>query len=253
MTDRDHTDELVSAFLDGEATDEEAAQVRRDPELLRRLEQLRATSEAVGGAPEPPTEAARDAAVERALAAYDEGDGTPRRPGVLVGLSAAALVVLLALAFSLVALVGGDDQGEDLATESPAAEADGEALALDDQSGGLDAPVDLGRIGDVEELQDAVDEATADLDSAPRAADEATGEAGDAAAPEAFAEVGPDAGCEPELRALDEDLGELRLVATAVYRETPALVYVFGLADGSTRIQVAATGTCALVVSTDSG
>ena len=67
-------DELVTAVLDGEATDAQAATVAADPVLSARLEELRAVRRAVGAPTEPPEPAARDRAVAAALAAWSPDD-----------------------------------------------------------------------------------------------------------------------------------------------------------------------------------
>ena len=70
MTDFDPTpdDELVSAYLDGEATPAERAVVEGDPRLLARVDELRAVTAAVG-APVPPDDSARDRLIAQALTA----------------------------------------------------------------------------------------------------------------------------------------------------------------------------------------
>lgn len=65
-------DELVSAVLDGEATDDERARVEADPAARRRLAELAAVRDLVA-APVPVPAGARDRAVAAALAQFDLG------------------------------------------------------------------------------------------------------------------------------------------------------------------------------------
>ncbi|MGH9118827.1 MAG: zf-HC2 domain-containing protein, partial [Acidimicrobiales bacterium] len=58
----DDLDELVSAYLDGEATPEESARVDADPELQARVAGLRAVAAAVAGPFAPPSAEARESA-----------------------------------------------------------------------------------------------------------------------------------------------------------------------------------------------
>ena len=51
--DPSERDELVSAFIDGEATDEEVALVESTPELMERVALLRSISEMVAAPVEP--------------------------------------------------------------------------------------------------------------------------------------------------------------------------------------------------------
>ena len=277
MTDRDATDEVISAFLDGEVTDDEAARVRADPELLRRLEELRVASRAVAQHPEPPAREARDAAIARALGAYDEAGASThretdasthgeagvkstvrplvrrRRVGVAAGLSAAAIVALLALAVPLVALLRDGDERRDLATSAPEeADTSAEDLLDGDAGGAQEAPVDLGAVDGPDDLRQAVGTLSPSALAEPGSAEESTGEGGDVpgSAPSsadevtAFSQAQSLADCETDLRDADDRLGALRLAATAIYQGTPAFVYVFELPDGSTPIHVVASDSC---------
>ena len=63
------TDELLSAYLDGETTEQQAQQIATDPELLGRVEQLRAASQQVAG---PVFETRRAEIIAAAMAEYDQ-------------------------------------------------------------------------------------------------------------------------------------------------------------------------------------
>lgn len=175
MADFDpHSDELVSAVLDGEATAQEIARVNGDPALSARLEHFRAAS-AVTAAPVPPNEELRERHLRTALEAVpgtavsgDDGAGpdadarpavrAPARAGVtsldahrarrlpptwIMG--AAAALVLLGGIFAVGNGFGGnDDGGEATASDARTESADdgGEDAA---QSGlaEADAPASL--------------------------------------------------------------------------------------------------------------
>ena len=101
-------DELASAFLDDELVESAADDVRRDPELTARVDELRQASDAVG-APVTPPPGAADAAVEAALADFDARRTTTleparqrsRRLSLITGVAAA-----VAIGFIVAAAVG---------------------------------------------------------------------------------------------------------------------------------------------------
>lgn len=133
-------DELVSAYLDGEATPAEIAEVEADDALLDRVEQLRAVRVAVA-APGPSLSAEqRDRMIRAALAAADEpgtkpdtesdieSGGGPRAKVVplrrtqrmLLAVAAAAVVLAGVVGTGLIAGRGGDDKTSETAAEAPA-------------------------------------------------------------------------------------------------------------------------------------
>jgi len=65
-------DELVSAYLDGEATPDEVARVESDPVLLARVEAIRAAIGLTAQPVPPAPSVAREAAISAALAAADD-------------------------------------------------------------------------------------------------------------------------------------------------------------------------------------
>lgn len=84
-------DEIVSAVLDGEATDDERARVEADPAARRRLAELADLRRHLA-APVAVPDDAREQALAAALAAYDQqrlGDTTGSTPGVTAATSAA--------------------------------------------------------------------------------------------------------------------------------------------------------------------
>lgn len=75
----DELDELASAYLDGEATDAEVARVENDAELMARVEQMRAVSEAVGRPATPANLRVKNAAIQAALGATNLGNAAVDR------------------------------------------------------------------------------------------------------------------------------------------------------------------------------
>jgi hypothetical protein len=162
MTDPDlfSDDELVSAYLDGEATPDERARVENDPRLQRRLGELRAVSRAVGTPHFFPESPRRDEIIARAVAATAPAAApgglvvdlvaARRRRRVVVALSAAAAVLLVLIAAPLALR---EDRGD----QQTAIEA------------GQDATDDAGEIAEDADTDGAV--AENDDDQAPAAAD----------------------------------------------------------------------------------
>lgn len=161
MTDFDlhPDDEIVSAYLDGEATPEEAARVEREPALQARLAVFRTGAAGVGRLPATDTDAREDH-LRRAREAQLEGD----RPSAPVQdldevrrrrrlrtyvLSAAAVVLVLVLG---AALVPGwrDDGSPELTATAPTDAADRAPTEGADRAAGEGAPAD-----DVRGLGDA--------------------------------------------------------------------------------------------------
>ena len=118
-------DELLSAYLDGEATPAEIAEVEGDDALLARVEELRAVRDAVA-TPVPSLSAEqRDQLISAVLGVADaevdarlEAKIVPRHRPQPLFLAVAAAVILLAAAVSagLLGSRGGDDAG--MAVES---------------------------------------------------------------------------------------------------------------------------------------
>ncbi len=75
----DDPDELVSAYLDGQVTAEEAARVESDPELAALVDEMRAVIGSLAARPVPPIDpATRARHLDAALAAFDAA-GRPAR------------------------------------------------------------------------------------------------------------------------------------------------------------------------------
>ena len=120
-------DELVSAYLDDEATSAEVAEVEGDDVLLARVEQLRAVRDAVA-APVPPMSAERrDQMISAALAVADAGAVQRREAKIvplhrprptLLAVAAATIVLAAVVGAGLIASRSGDDSAE-MAADAP--------------------------------------------------------------------------------------------------------------------------------------
>jgi hypothetical protein len=127
---------LASAYLDGELTDEERRLAEGDPAVMAEVESLRALRAEIA-AVEPPSAAAREAAITAAMSAFAELDGSgaavgrtdvaPMRPRRdLTRWLGVAAAVVVAAALGIVATQaggrgGGDDSAADEAASEPAA------------------------------------------------------------------------------------------------------------------------------------
>ena len=157
----DPRDELVSAVLDGVATEAERATVAADPELRQRLDEMRVVRDLVAEPVAPLDEVTARRLRERALAEVlttpIDGDAAPtrRRPPMTWLVGAAAAVLLLLLAVPLLGqLSGGDDDASD----------------------------QLATAGDSDEAADSSGDTAADAGAAEMSAEESSSD--DAAAPE---------------------------------------------------------------------
>ena len=117
----EETDELASAYLDGEATAEERAMVETDPDLLARAEQFRQATAEVAS---PVAEAGREKIIARALKSFKPAEAKSwkvpklriasrdRSRNLVPIFSVAAVLVVVFLAISVIVLLG-DDAGDD--------------------------------------------------------------------------------------------------------------------------------------------
>ncbi len=134
-------DELASAYLDGEATAEEAALVESDPRLQELVEELRAVRDLVAAPVEAPSNEMRDQMIARALdhrAPVVSMETARRRlraipPQARAILAAAAVVAAIALVGVTVLDRQGDEFADDDMASAPEmadAPADTEEMAL---------------------------------------------------------------------------------------------------------------------------
>jgi hypothetical protein len=118
MTAHDHSrDELVSAYLDGEATAEEQARIEADPELQARVAEFAATSDAVRADVPTVSDATRDAVLARVLGTVIAPTNVVplrrRRPAPATVLGVAAAAIAVAFLGGAIALLANDGRGDD--------------------------------------------------------------------------------------------------------------------------------------------
>lgn len=211
--DPSERDELVSAYLDGEATADERALVEASPELMARVETLRSIA-AMVAAPIVVDPALRERHIEAALAASATSakvtslEPRRRRLDRTWALSAAAVLLAVIIAIPVfrsgdgdddTAAVSTDDTAEDSALQATDA-GDDSASAAEVVPGDDDADGDTAALAAEEGAQDtggdadSADEATDDaMEDAATAADDA-GDADDggADADDAEADAAPE-------------------------------------------------------------
>lgn len=130
-------DELASAYMDGEATPEEAALVESDPRLQALVEELRAVRDLVAAPVEVPSDEVRDQMIAQALdhrAPVVSLEKARRRlravpPQARVILAAASVVAAVAVVGVTVFQGQGDEFADDAGMASPPAMDDGPADA----------------------------------------------------------------------------------------------------------------------------
>ena len=135
-------DELVSAYLDGEATPAEIAEVEQDDALMARVELLRSVRDVVAAPVAPMPAERRDQMISAALAVAD-AENTQRRETrivpvrqrreTLLAVAAAAILLAAVVSAGLIASRGGDESAEmaDEATAAPDAGVMAEAAPAD--------------------------------------------------------------------------------------------------------------------------
>lgn len=214
--ERLHEDELVSAYIDGEAIPAEIAEVEASDALLARVEELRAVRDAVAEPVVPLSAEQRDDLIGAALGAAGAEDAARlearvvplRRPQRLLLATAAAVIVLAAVVGTgLIASRGGDEADTVVATAAEAAA--GTAAELANAASAAD-----------EEPMPEMDMAAADKAMAEEPmAEEAPAEeaARAAAAEEAQAEATAEAA-----EAMADELARLATEEAALAQEAPA-------------------------------
>ena len=181
MTDEpDSVDELISRYLDGEATEAEIVRVESDPALLGRAESMRAAIEAVAAPVDIPVadlDRIRAAAVaasttteqvtDLAAAAAAKRQSAERRNRFMA--VAAAFVMLAVGVVAIRALPGGDDDEADTAT-AEAGDTDSSADESDDGDDAGDLSVESSATADTAEMAEEDDMAEEEM--AEESADE---------------------------------------------------------------------------------
>ena len=194
MTDEpDSVDELISRYLDGEATDAEIARVESDPALAARAASMRAAIDAVAAPVEIPTlelDRIRAAAIAESATTEQVTDlmaaGAARaeklqRRGRLMAIAAAFVFLAVgAVAIQNLSLGGDADDSADTATEATAdssddaAGDDGSDTAEVDDSASADALSTQADDGD--DMERAEEDGDADMADEAAAQDEAPAE-----------------------------------------------------------------------------
>ena len=189
MSDFDrHPDELISAYLDGEADADEAARIEGDPQSRARAAELDAVVQAVAEPVEGLTPRERDRLRARAL------DAAPARPAPvrdiseaarrrwrLVLIPAAAAAGIFAVALGVMSLRSGlDDDASDTAASAPATTA-----ASSSEMAAESAAADMDYMAEpsAEDFAEEAAATTAGAATTPDSGDEAMAES--APAPEA--------------------------------------------------------------------
>lgn len=228
--DPDFLDELLSRYLDGEATAEDVARIESDPGLVARAARLRDAVDLVGREIPIPTEdldRIRAAAIAQSTTTTAVSDLDDRRAQKLQNrnrfLAAAAVFVFLAVGYTAIqsssvddddtasiettADAASDDAGDDAMSLS--AEADDSFVGGDDSGADMAADADM-----LEEAEAATD------DDADEAGDHSDDGADGAA--EVLDVLPDDLGVVENLAELTDLVNDLRAVADAEGRFAPA-------------------------------
>ena len=124
-------DELVSAYLDGEATTAETAEVEQNDALMARVEQLRSVRDALAAPVAPMPAERREQMISAALAVADAENAqrrearivpVQRRRETLLAVAAAAILLAAVVSAGLIASRGDDESAEMAATAGDSAE-----------------------------------------------------------------------------------------------------------------------------------
>jgi hypothetical protein len=255
-------DELVSAVLDGEATEAERARVAGDPVLAARLAEFAAAAERVAEPVAVRSEDDRDRAIAAAVAERHRRDqvvvalhrNRRRDAARFMASAAAALVVLLGVGV-LLSQVGSDDSGDSASGGDSASD-----LAVDESSDGDDdaaaggadaeaaydqaaAPLDLGPVADESALRQ-----TLERYEALEAGDFNT-DSGEANAPATTRSsdsqlLADSEECQLDLEEADPGLDGVLVRALATYAGEDAVVLVYGTDDGRRRVVVVSGDGC---------
>jgi len=137
MTDATHPDdELISAYLDGEATEAEAARVRSSSELMARADQLARAAALTAIEVEPLSASSIDSLISRAVDAGAESGNIVdlsavrrrrRLPGTIIAVAAG--VVALALAVPAIRAINFDSGSSSNSAAAPMVSSSGDAPA----------------------------------------------------------------------------------------------------------------------------
>jgi hypothetical protein len=246
--------------------------VAADPVLAARLAEFAAAADQVAALVAPRAAADRDRAITAAVAERPRRDdvvvamrGPHRRHSQhILAVAAAVLVVLLAAGFLIAqvgddagsgndtAAIGSDDSASDAESASDTVAAagdaeDGDAAAFEDT-----ATYDLGAVANDEAVRNALVAAGAVNQSTLSADDGGSDAVTDttvASVPEAAPVPGGSDDCQIRLEEADPSLDGRLVEASATFAGDPAVVYVFGPADGGRQVTVVTADTCVTLAS----
>lgn len=249
MTNHDPSDrdELVAAYVDGEATDEQRSTVEADAELLARAAEMRRIAALVAVPVAQPPAAFKDdqiaAAVATSATATNVTSLTAHRDRRrLAKLASVAAVVLIVLAVPIVLLNTGSEEPEDFATpaldEGAEETASGDAVSAEAAPQAAQATEDPGAGAETGAAPPAAtldaDEESEFEESAMDLADGSGGESGDDGAGTITAEEEPAERIAGATRLDVEEVPDLESLSTALLEELDKGIDDSAGADGST-------------------
>ena len=241
----DHIDELLSAYLDGEATADEVARVEADATLRGRLAELRAAADVIGTPVAPRPATSIDAAITTSVQQHERVRPVvvlAQRRRLVAALSIAAAVLLVGAIAAGLARSRHSTTSQTAATVSTLASDRSPSAYQQAAAGAAVGPRDLGSFRDVATLLQAARAAvTSPLAAAADTPADANG-AGTAAGG-----AGPTPEAAPSTTACPAPTdGTVELAASAQLDGEPVDVFVVALADGSSAVEVFDV-SCALV------
>ena len=204
---RGYDDELISAYLDGEASPDEADRIERDPQAQARVAELAAVQAAVADPVAPLAAAERDRLRAAAAAVRPISAARPRRPRAFIPVAAAAGIAAVVLG-AMAVLRSVDDGSEDsTAASAPATAVQPTSDDSADTAAESAAASDMAITSDMAMAEESETAADAEDGDSAFGADMAE-EAEMAAEPEspAAATTMADMDAAPEAEALDETL-----------------------------------------------
>ncbi len=211
-------DELVSAYLDGEATPAEIAEIEQDDVLMARVELLRSVRDSVAAPVAPMPAERREQAISAALAVAD-AENTQRREArivpvrrrreTLLAVAAAAILLAAVVSAGLIASRGGDDEAE-MAAEGTAADDSGAMAEAAPAATAAPAEADMAMAEDSADYEMAAESMP---EEEPMAEEEPSAEEEPMAEEQPMAEEEPMA--EEQPMAEEEPMAEEALAATA--------------------------------------
>lgn len=252
-------DEALSAHLDGEGDAATAEHLASCAICEARLGELRAAAQTVGAAVAPPSDAARNAAVEAAVAAASGAEVKPTRPRIPAWVAAAAVIVLLLAAVPIVLATrdSSDEVAQRTANDAFGGSAEGAVAAPAEDIGAQSDPQALARL-----LDERMRTPRAPVPGGVAAAQSGSDDGRESAAEDSGASltqgaatgapVGPP--CLNEARAAGANrVGALLYTALLEWRASPAVVHVFQAPDPKAttltrRAFVLARSDCQLLV-----